>query len=379
MSDSVDPVAAGGQVSYTITVTNTGTGAASNVVVTYPLPSGTTYVAPATASQGSVSVTGTTATANLGNLGASATATMTVTVSVPLSATGQLTSTATVTSGPSDTETTDVTPAPPSCDPPRNAICTAKNEGNVIGADTDGRLYAHYNFNDPADWGKDTSGRGYHISNMPNVTGITDDPERCKVINYGTAQNGQGMFIPIAVLNGSTDFTVAFWYKQVQSSCQLGSRVLHGLRWTNGGGTADMNLIRYALNQNNVGFNYHHCADSNGSAGWTTDSVWAHHAIAFTTNSSPYGGAWRMYKNGAVTGNRTWMFYFCRSPHCPQCYVDSSTSFAQGENSLAWGTDLNGRNTIAPGTAMSGRFDDVRIYRGQLSDADILTLFQQTQ
>ncbi|MCE9551769.1 MAG: DUF11 domain-containing protein [Planctomycetes bacterium] len=375
ITDSVDPVQAGGQVAYTITVTNSGTGGATGVAVTYPIPTGTTYIAPATVSQGSAAFAGTTVTADLGNLAPGATATLTITVSVPISATETLSSTATVASGPSDTETTEVTPPPPGCDPPRNSVCTTKNEGNLIAADTDGRLYAHYTFNDPGDWGKDTSGRGNHVSNMPNLSGITDDPDRCTVISYGTEQNGQGMFIPIAVLSGSTNYTLSFWYKQVKTPCQLGSRVLHGLKWTNNPSHADMNLLRYSLNQNSMGFNYHHCAASLGSVGWEADSTWNHYAVAFTTNSPPYGGACKAYRNGAVTSSPTWMFYYCGGSHCPQCYVGSNTNFDQGENSLAWGTDLSGKNAIAPGTAMSGRFDDIRIYRGQLSDSDISNLY----
>jgi len=314
-------------------------------------------------------------TAILGNLAVGDTATITVTVSVPISATGPLSSTATVTSGPSDTEETDVDPPPPGCDPPRNSSCTPKNEGNLIAADSDSRLWAHYNFNDPGDWGKDTSGRGYHISSMPNVAGITDDPERCMVINYGTEQIGQGMFIPIAVLQSASNVTVAFWYKQVKSPCQLGSRVLHGLRWTNNPNAADMGLFRIALNQNSMGFQFHHYSIDVGSSngGWATDSTWNHYAIALNVG----GQAIRSYKDGVVTRNATSIFHNAGS--CPQCYVWESTNFAQGENSLAWGTDLSGQNAINPGSAMSGRFDDIRIYRGQLSDSEIAALFQQSQ
>jgi hypothetical protein len=200
------------------------------------------------------------------------------------------------------------------------------------------------------------------------------------VLNLGTEQLEQGLFIPIATLHGSTDFTLAFWYKQVKSPCQLGYRALHGLRWTNNPGHADMNLLRIGLNQNSMSFNYHHCnADLGGSGGWVDDSVWNHFALAFTTNSPPYGGNVKAYKNGVVTRDTGWMFYFCGGSHCPQCYVGSSTNFEQGADSLVFGTDLSGKNIVAPGTGMSGRFDDVRVYRGQLSAGDIATLFQQGQ
>lgn len=370
ITDSVDPVQAGGQVTYTITVTNNGPATAPNVTVTYPIPGSTTYVAPVTVSQGSASFAGSTVTASLGNMANQATATISVVVNVNTSASGQLTSTATVVSGPSDTETTDVTPPPPSCDPPRNAACTAKNNGNLIAADTNGSLWAHYTFDDPADWGKDTSGKGKSMTKMVQVSGITDDPERCTVMDFGTAQNGQGMFVPIAVLQGSTDFTVAFWYKQVGTACQLGSRVLHGLRWTNSPGHQDMNLVRIALQQDKMGIaNYHGYSIGAGGTGWVADSVWNHYACSINVN----GQTVKAYKNGVVVYNPSPGGIFHN--FCSNCYTSESSDFQQGENSLAWGTDLSGQNTIIQGSAMSGRFDDIRIYRGQLSDADINNLY----
>ena len=372
ITDSVDPVQAGGQVTYTITVTNNGPGTATGVTVNYVVPNGTTYLPPATASQGNATFAGSTVTANLGDMANQVTATLTVVVSVDVAATGPLTSTASISSGPSDTESTDVTSPPPSCDPPRNAVCTAKNNGNLILADTNGSLRAHYAFDDPADWGKDTSGLNNHISSMPNVTGITDDPERCKVINFGTAENGQGIFIPIAALQGTSNFTIAFWYKQVKPPCQLGSRVLHGLKWPNSSNHYDMNLVRVMLTQNSMGLNNYHgySIPVGGNGGWVTDSTWNHYALSLNVG----GQTVKAYKDGAVTDSPFAGVLFHSS--CGSCYIWSPSNFEKGENSLAWGTDLTGAGSIEPGKGMSGRFDDIRIYRVQLSDTDINTLYQ---
>ena len=44
MSDDIDPVEAGGTVTYTVTAQNTGPDDATGIVVTYPLPTGVTFL-----------------------------------------------------------------------------------------------------------------------------------------------------------------------------------------------------------------------------------------------------------------------------------------------------------------------------------------------
>ena len=105
-TDSVDPVIAGGTMSYTLTVTNDGPSAATNVVVTDVLPAGLTF-SGATASQGTVNNASGTVTANLGNLANGASATVTINVNVSPTATGTLSNTATVTGTQTDDDATN--------------------------------------------------------------------------------------------------------------------------------------------------------------------------------------------------------------------------------------------------------------------------------
>jgi len=105
-TDSVDPVIAGGTMSYTLTVTNDGPSAATNVVVTDVLPADLTFNS-ATASQGTVANASGTVTANLGNLANGASATVTINVTVSPSATGTISNTATVTGTQTDDDATN--------------------------------------------------------------------------------------------------------------------------------------------------------------------------------------------------------------------------------------------------------------------------------
>ena len=76
-TDAPDPVAAGGQLTYTIGVTNNGPADATNVAVTDTLPAGTTLVTT------SIPCTGASVlTCNIGNLGNGATTSFTITVTV---------------------------------------------------------------------------------------------------------------------------------------------------------------------------------------------------------------------------------------------------------------------------------------------------------
>lgn len=93
-----NPVAVGGQLTYTLTVTNNGPDRALNAVVTDTLPAGVTFVS-AVASQGTCSGTAT-VTCNLGSLNNGATATVTIVVTTPTI--GTVSNTATVTSDISD-------------------------------------------------------------------------------------------------------------------------------------------------------------------------------------------------------------------------------------------------------------------------------------
>ena len=97
-ADSVDPVLAGEDLTYTLVVTNDGPSDATNIVVTDAVPAGTSFVS---ADGGGLEAAGA-VTWNLGTLADGATATLHVTVHVNGARTADLTNTASVSSDVSD-------------------------------------------------------------------------------------------------------------------------------------------------------------------------------------------------------------------------------------------------------------------------------------
>ena len=98
-SDSPDPVAEGGELTYTIQVFNVGPDPATGVVVTDELPGGVDFISASTTS-GTCDRKGKTVTCELGNLPVHAyTPVATITIKVRPTKAGTLTNTATVTSG----------------------------------------------------------------------------------------------------------------------------------------------------------------------------------------------------------------------------------------------------------------------------------------
>lgn len=93
--DSVDPVAVGGTLSYTIEVTNNGPSTATNVVVTDNLPTTLAYVS-GNSTVGTVTNAGNAVTANVGTLASGAKAIITVNTTVSGTATGTITNIASV-------------------------------------------------------------------------------------------------------------------------------------------------------------------------------------------------------------------------------------------------------------------------------------------
>jgi uncharacterized repeat protein (TIGR01451 family) len=118
IADSPDPVATGGNLTYTITTFNSGPDAATGVTVTDPLPAGTTFVD----ATGGCTPSGNTVTCSIGNLASGATATSNIVVNVTAMS-GPLSNTVSVTANESDpnmlnnsaTATTSLTPS--SCGP----------------------------------------------------------------------------------------------------------------------------------------------------------------------------------------------------------------------------------------------------------------------
>jgi uncharacterized repeat protein (TIGR01451 family) len=109
-TDSPDPVATAGLLTYTITVTNNGPGAASDVVMNDPLPVGTTSF-NCVSSQGPCSFptvgTNGLVTANIGTLAASGNVTVTITVTVTAAPASVLSNTAVVSSSTGDPDGTN--------------------------------------------------------------------------------------------------------------------------------------------------------------------------------------------------------------------------------------------------------------------------------
>ena len=94
LTDSVDPVIAGSQLTYTISVTNPGPDVSQNVVVTSTIPANTTLVS----TSGCAEDPNGAPTCSLGTLAVGQTAMYTITVLVDSSFAGNLTQTATVSS-----------------------------------------------------------------------------------------------------------------------------------------------------------------------------------------------------------------------------------------------------------------------------------------
>jgi uncharacterized repeat protein (TIGR01451 family) len=99
--DDVDPVNAGGVVTYTLLVTNNGPSTATGVSVTDTLPTGVTYRS-SSSTQGSVTSSNGVVTANLGTLASGAQATILLRVDIDDSTTGTITNSVTVTTNEPD-------------------------------------------------------------------------------------------------------------------------------------------------------------------------------------------------------------------------------------------------------------------------------------
>jgi uncharacterized repeat protein (TIGR01451 family) len=141
-SDAPDPVAVGGNLTYTLTVTNNGPDPSTNATVTDILPAGVTFVS-ATPTQGSCSELTGTVTCMLGPLAVGASATIGIVVTVTPSAASPLSDTATVAGVEPDpvadnnSATAETTVTVPRLD---NFKCYALPEGDDDDDDDDDRV-----------------------------------------------------------------------------------------------------------------------------------------------------------------------------------------------------------------------------------------------
>ena len=104
--DATDPVAAGGQLVYTIVVTNEGPSSATNVQVIDNLPAEVSFV-EGTSTVGNVSNNGNNVTVDVGTLGPDASATITLTTTVLSTTTADFSNTATVSATETESSTAD--------------------------------------------------------------------------------------------------------------------------------------------------------------------------------------------------------------------------------------------------------------------------------
>jgi len=103
-TDSVDPAAPSGALSYTLSTTNNGPSDAQNVVVTDTLPAGISYVSGSVNAPGAACAeSGGTVICNMGNLPITSAVSATIEVNAPAT-TGMLTNTANVSADQLDTE-----------------------------------------------------------------------------------------------------------------------------------------------------------------------------------------------------------------------------------------------------------------------------------
>jgi len=137
-TDSVDPVAPGSDLAYTITITNNSCNDFTGVALTDTLPAGVTFVST---SAGSFSAATNSVTANLGTLAIDGRATVTIVVRPTAAQAGTtLSNTATVTAvepdpvtaNNTDTETTRVVAGAPACDLAVTTTADVINSGDAV-------------------------------------------------------------------------------------------------------------------------------------------------------------------------------------------------------------------------------------------------------
>lgn len=126
-SDSVDPVNAGSQLTYTLVVNNAGPSTATGVTLTDTLPAGVSF-SSGSSTQGTVSEAGGTVTANVGTLAAGATETVTLIVDVAGTTSGTITNVATVVSNENDSDNANNSISEPTAVTPVVDLAVSKSD-----------------------------------------------------------------------------------------------------------------------------------------------------------------------------------------------------------------------------------------------------------
>jgi uncharacterized repeat protein (TIGR01451 family) len=206
-SDAPDPVAVGGNLTYTLHVQNSGPNPAAAVTVTDPLPAGVTFVSAATTA-GSCSGTAT-VTCALGTLASGADATVTIVVT-PTSG-GPLSNTASVSTTSADpklanNEATAATTVGESNKPPTCAGVTA----------------------DPAElWPPDNTLRLVTLSGGAAVTGVTQNDSAGKTPDWVSATAPGGVWLRAKRTGaGTRAYTIAFTITDTHGASCSGTTVV---------------------------------------------------------------------------------------------------------------------------------------------------------
>lgn len=126
-SDSVDPVNAGSQLTYTLIVANAGPSTATGVTLTDTLPAGVSF-SSGSSTQGTVSEAGGTVTANVGTLAAGASETVTLIVDVAGTTSGTITNAATVVSNEDDSDNANNATSEPTTVTPVIDLAVSKSD-----------------------------------------------------------------------------------------------------------------------------------------------------------------------------------------------------------------------------------------------------------
>lgn len=221
-------------------------------------------------------------------------------------------------------------------------------------------LVARYTFDDNADPGDDSSGNGFHAT---QITGANqeNDPVRCGVMRFSggaPARYGDLFYVPDAVVQGRTNLTLATWIKSTEPQLQaiFVTGCLHGCM-------CSQNELNFELDTSNGLSFTDHCASASWAAAQMRDGQW-HHA-AFVRDAQT--ALLTLYVDGVLVGSQ------------PTSRSNSNSLF------LPWpGTTEMGQEQDWPPNAqfvatqrLMGWLDDFQIYGRTLTATEIRQLAGQ--
>ncbi|MBQ7190960.1 MAG: hypothetical protein IJR99_16270 [Kiritimatiellae bacterium] len=217
---------------------------------------------------------------------------------------------------------------------------------------------AEYTFDDPENPGKDTSGNGYDLTPVGDVT-VTDSPIKGGMLDLtGTVMSylkyADDAF-PAKIPSGTKSFTIACWARPLQGTGLAGTAVAWGEAVTSGshstildlyGGNNDRSWRFVTLNNNN---NAVMVSSKQSSLTEGSDDLRMHHLVAVYDTAAE---TWKLYVDGVLSvsaSNKNG----CSTP-ASNFYVGRKPS-----NNTAW---------------FRGELDEVRIYDTALNAAQVRNL-----